>query len=220
MRLGNKEKPKSSEAESHDADLSPFDVYFSADVETDGPIPGPFSMLSFALVYAGRFDGVHFTRPDAFDRTFYRELKPISTSFEPEALQVNGLDRDRLCREGEDPEEAMTAASRWIKEAAGHERPVLVAYPLSFDWAWLYWYFRRFSKEGSPFSHSRCFDLKTAFAVKAALPIAQAGKSNLMPELRSRRKHTHNALDDAIEQAEIFAKIFQWEGVRGRNPHR
>lgn len=28
------------------------DVYFSADVETDGPIPGPFSILSFALVYA------------------------------------------------------------------------------------------------------------------------------------------------------------------------
>ena len=91
MRLGNKEKPKSAEAESHDADLAPFDVYFSADVETDGPIPGPFSMLSFALVYAGRFDGVHFTRPDAFDRTFYRELKPISTNFEPEALQLTGL---------------------------------------------------------------------------------------------------------------------------------
>src|SRR5262245_56668885 len=33
------------------------DVYFSADVETDGPIPGPYSMLSFALVQAGRFDG-------------------------------------------------------------------------------------------------------------------------------------------------------------------
>jgi len=31
------------------------EVYFSADVETDGPIPGPFSMLSFALVYAGRY---------------------------------------------------------------------------------------------------------------------------------------------------------------------
>src|SRR5437870_10574026 len=219
MRLGNKEKPKFPEAESHDADLAPFDVYFSADVETDGPIPGPFSMLSFALVYAGRFDGVHFTRPDAFDRTFYRELKPISTSFEPEALQVNGLDRDRLCREGEDPEEAMTAASRWIKEAAGHECPVLVAYPLSFDWAWLYWYFRRFSKEGSPFSHSRCFDLKTAFAVKAALPIAQAAKSTPFPELRPSEKQTNNALDHASEHAEIFEKISHWEAVRGRKPH-
>lgn len=32
---------------------SKVDAYFSADVETDGPIPGPFSILSFALVYAG-----------------------------------------------------------------------------------------------------------------------------------------------------------------------
>lgn len=40
----------------------PGDVYFSADVETDGPIPGPFSMLSFALVPAGTFDGEIFRR--------------------------------------------------------------------------------------------------------------------------------------------------------------
>jgi hypothetical protein len=39
------------------------DSYFSADVETDGPIPGPYSMLSFALVYAGSFDGAKFSRP-------------------------------------------------------------------------------------------------------------------------------------------------------------
>ena len=39
------------------------DTYFSADIETDGPIPGPYSMLSFAIVYAGTFDGNIFTRP-------------------------------------------------------------------------------------------------------------------------------------------------------------
>ena len=38
------------------------DAYFSADVETDGPIPGPFSMLSFAIAYAGSFDGRLFER--------------------------------------------------------------------------------------------------------------------------------------------------------------
>lgn len=76
------------------------DVYFSADVETDGPIPGPFSMLSLALVYAGRFDGKQFERPSRFDKTFYRELRPISEEFQPEALKVNGLDRVRLLREG------------------------------------------------------------------------------------------------------------------------
>lgn len=194
------------------------DVYFSADVETDGPIPGPFSILSFALVYAGAFDGKHFTPPQDYKQTFYRELRPISENFQPEALRVNGLDRDRLLREGEAPELVMTEASRWIKSITEGAKPVLVAYPLSFDWSWLYWYFVRFAAEGSPFNHSLCFDMKTAFAVKAGVPISEAGRSRLLPSLRPQREHTHHALEDATEQAEIFSKIFQWEGIHGRNP--
>src|SRR5207253_284502 len=109
------------------------------DVETDGPIPGPYSMLSFALVYAGKFDGRTFQRPRDYDRVFYKELKPISSNFQAEALRVNGLDRDRLCREGSAPDEAMTEASQWVREVAEDGVPILVAYPLSFDWSWLYW---------------------------------------------------------------------------------
>ncbi len=194
------------------------DVYFSADVETDGPIPGPFSILSFGLVYAGTFDGRQFERPTAYEKTFYRELKPISTTFEPEALAVNGLDRDRLSREGAEPERAMSQAYEWVDSLARDGRPVLVAYPLSFDWAWLYWYFIRFSAEGSPFNHSQCFDIKTAFAIKAAIPIVEARRATIVASLNSHRVHTHNAVDDAIEQAEIFANLFEWKGVRGRTP--
>jgi hypothetical protein len=192
------------------------DAYFSADVETDGPIPGPFSILSFALVYAGSFDGERFVRPTDYGQALYKELKPISESWEPEALQVNGLDRGRLCIEGETPETAMTATCQWVKGIAGSARPVFVAYPVSFDWTWLYWYFIRFSALGSPFDYSRCFDIKTAFAVKAFLPISEAGRSRINSSLRSNRIHTHNALDDAIEQAEIFANVFEWKGVNGR----
>ena len=192
------------------------DAYFSADVETDGPIPGPFSILSFALVFAGSFDGRRFQRPDNYETRFYKELKPISEDFEPEALRVNGLDRARLCRDGESPETAMIDASRWVKRIAGPAEPVLVAYPLSFDWTWLYWYFIRFSADGSPFDYSRCFDIKTALAVKAAIPISEAGRSRIDPSLRSAHPHTHNAVDDAISQAEIFANVFEWEGTLGR----
>jgi hypothetical protein len=194
------------------------DVYFSADVETDGPIPGPFSMLSFALVYAGGFDGKQFRRPKNLQQNFYRELKPISKNFQAEALRVNGLDRDRLCREGETPEEAMREAYEWITGVAEAGKPVLVAYPLSFDWAWLYWYFVQFSAKGSPFNHSLCFDMKTAYAVKASVPISEAGRSKILPQLLPERRHTHHALDDAIEQAEIFGKLFEWGGSRGRTP--
>lgn len=192
------------------------DIYFSADVETDGPIPGPFSLLSFALVYAGRFDGTVFQRPLANNAvSFYRELKPISEEYQPEALGVNGLDRDRLTIHGQAPATAMNEASDWVRDLAHGERPVLVAYPLSFDWSWLYWYFVRFAKDGSPFSYSQCFDLKTAFAIKARRPIAQSGRSELFPPLRSRKVHSHNALDDAFEQADIFANLFEWGGPNG-----
>lgn len=190
-----------------------MDVYFSADVETDGPIPGPYSMLSFALAFAGRYDGQRFERPADYSSTYYAELKPISDQYEIEALRVNKLDRDRLMQGGQDPADAMLEASAWIRKVAGGGRPVLVAYPLSFDWMWLYWYFRRFSPEKSPFGHSHCFDLKTAYALKARRPIVAAGRSTLPDSLRGHAPHTHHALDDAIEQAQIFANIFEWEGA-------
>lgn len=192
------------------------DAYFSADVETDGPIPGPFSILSFALVFAGSFGNGCFKRAENYAQTFYRELRPISNNYEPEALRINGLDRVRLCDEGLPPESAMTDACRWVREVSGTSQPVLVAYPLSFDWSWLYWYFIRFSTDGSPFAYSRCFDIKTALAVKARIPISLAGRSRIDPILRPRHQHTHHAVDDAIAQAQIFANVFEWEGTSGR----
>jgi DNA polymerase III epsilon subunit-like protein len=185
------------------------DVFFSADVETDGAIPGPFSMLSFALVYAGSYDGNTFIRPTDFSRSFYRELKPISEDFDPEALAVNGLDRDNLANFGELPHVAMDEAFDWIQQLAGVGKPVLVAYPLSFDWTWLYWYFVRYSRRGSPFGHSRCFDVKTAVAVKTGRTISSSSRTKLPVRFTSDRPHTHHAVDDAIEQAEIFANIFE-----------
>jgi hypothetical protein len=185
------------------------DVYFSVDIETDGPIPGPYSILSFAIVFAGVFDGKKFYKP-VKNEIFYRELKPISNEFQQEALAVNGLDRERLITEGVEPTEAMKDAHEWILNLAASASPVLVAYPLSFDWTWLYWYFIRFNNGLSPFGHSRCYDIKTAFAVKGGIPISHAGRSRLPHRLMSKHPHTHHAVDDAIEQAEIFANVFRW----------
>ena len=193
-----------------------MEIYFSADVETDGPIPGPFSALSFAIVVAGTYDGKKFVRPEKYEHSFYRELKPISNEFQQEALDVNGLDRAFLIKFGGDPRIIMEEAYEWINKIAFPANPVLVAYPLSFDWTWLYWYFIRFCAKGSPFGHSRCFDIKTAVAVKSGGLISASGRARLSRELAPDRVHTHHALDDAIEQAEIFANVFEWEGKWGR----
>lgn len=208
--------PTASSTESVSRRENATDIYFSADIESDGPIPGPYSMLSFALVYAGSFDGTTFKRPEHYEKFFYRELKPISDRFEPDAMAVNGLDRDRLLIDGADPASAMTEAAAWVRQIAGEAEPVIVAYPLGFDWSWLNWYFVQFSASGSPFKHSRGFDIKTAVAVKSHIPICAAGRSHIDPALRSHHPHTHNAVDDAISQAEIFANVFEWQGPLGR----
>lgn len=187
------------------------DLYFSVDVEADGPVPGPYSMLSFGLAVAGGHDGSAFTAVDPAENTFYAELRPISEEFVPEALAVSGLDRGRLAREGQEPERAMNAAVKWIMGQAKGASPVFVAYPLGFDWMWMYWYFVRYAEKGSPFGHSRCLDVKTLYAAKAGAPITGATKRRMPRHLLSARPHTHHALDDAIEQAELFQRIMQWK---------
>ena len=37
-------------------------------------------------------------------------------------------------------------------------------------------------------------------------------KGTMPRELLSRRRHTHHALDDAVEQAELFANLMEWQG--------
>jgi hypothetical protein len=187
------------------------DVYISADIEADGPIPGDYSMLSFGLAVAGRFDGRRLTPSDLGADTFYREIKPISERFSPAAVEVTGLDRSYLIHNGSEPVEAMTAAKDWVIRIARDSRPVMVGFPLVFDWLFLYWYFEHFAG-GSPFSYSSGLDMKTMYAAKARVPIFAAGRDDLPASLRADRPHTHNALDDALEQAEIFVRLFDWPG--------
>jgi hypothetical protein len=54
-------------------------AYIMVDVESDGPIPGDYSMISFGAVLVD----------DRLDKTFYGQLKPISDRFVAEALAVS-----------------------------------------------------------------------------------------------------------------------------------
>ncbi|GGQ55997.1 3'-5' exonuclease family protein [Couchioplanes azureus] len=189
----------------------PTDLYISTDIEADGPIPGPYSMLSLGMAAAATYDGTTFRRLET--ETFYRELQPISPEFVPEALAVSGLDRAALARTGAAPAVAMAENVAWLAELAGRyrARPVFVGYPLGFDWMFTYWYQVRFTG-GSPFGHSGHLDMKTLFAHKARRPVRAVGKRSMPAELLGGRRHTHHALDDAIEQAELFCNLVEWPG--------
>jgi hypothetical protein len=188
------------------------DLFFSVDVEADGPIPGPYSMLAIGLCVAGRYDGERFAPTDPRADTFYAELRPISEEWSPDAVSVSGLDRAKLAKEGREPAEAMTAAAEWVRARADHDRPVMVGFPLVFDWMFAYWYFERFAEGGSPFGFSSGLDMKTMYQQKAGVVLSEAGKDDLPARLQGDAPHRHQALDDAVEQAEIFARLFAWHG--------
>ncbi|WP_406275638.1 3'-5' exoribonuclease [Streptomyces sp. NBC_00191] len=186
-------------------------LYISVDIEADGPIPGPYSMISFGAAVAGRQDAEGYVPQDPEAYTFYRELRPISEDFVPEALAVSGLDRDRLVAEGSEPATALGEFGDWVREVSAGAQPVMCGYPASYDWTFLYWYLIRFTG-ASPFGHSGCLDMKTLYATKARLPLRAVAKGTMPRELLSRRRHTHHALDDAIEQAELFSNLMAWPG--------
>jgi ribonuclease T len=177
---------------------SPSDLYISIDIEADGPIPGDYSMSSLGAVVC----------EPALDRTFYREFKPICEMFVPEAAAVSGLDRAKLAAEGADPHQAMREFEGWIQEVSGGKpRAVAVFFNAPFDWQFVNWYFRHYLGD-NPFGISG-IDIKALYM--GATGVAKwrdTSKRHFDKSFLSERPHSHNALDDAKEQAEIFLKVY------------
>lgn len=191
------------------------DLYISFDVEADGPYPGRYSMLSVGLCVAGyRRDGTY--RPvDPREQTLYVELRPITEHYLSEAMAVNGLDRQRLARTAATPEAAMAQIRAWVVDVSRGRQPVLVAYPATFDWPFLSYYFGEFCDEGPPLSFTRVLDLRTMIVTKSGVDAYCPTVEALPPDVLGQGPHTHHALDDAIQQAELFSRVMAWQRTEG-----
>ncbi len=183
------------------------ETYVSTDVETDGPIPGPNSMVSLAsAAYSadkrilGTFSVNLETLPDA-------NADPRTVEWwasHPEAWAA--------CRaDPEAPEPAMRRYLQWVKGLPG--RPVFVAYPAGFDFLFVYWYLIRFAGE-SPFSHS-ALDIKTYAMAMLGKPYRESTKRNMPSRWFDDMPHTHIALDDALEQGALFCNMLRENRARG-----
>lgn len=207
------------------------EIYVSVDIEADGVIPGPYSMVSIGASIAGwaDFEGEHIRidDPEQLGFTFYAELKPISDDWDPQALAVGKLKkfddsddtdgrkkRAYLTENGQEPKEAMEAFNRWIDsiiEETGCRNVVFMEYPGGYDWMFTYWYLQAFTGR-SPFGHSKKIGLKSYYAGRARKRINQSVKAKMPRKLFSKRPHTHTADDDAIEQGIMGMNILRWNG--------
>ncbi len=170
------------------------EVYVSVDIEASGPVPGEYSMLSLGACLV-----------DRPSETFYRELRPINDRFVPEALRVSGLSMERLAMEGSAPFEVMTDFRAWVNRSSGRRLPVFVGFNASFDWAFVNWYFHVVLGE-NPFGIGG-IDIKAYAMGKLGCSWQETSSSRLPPGIRAGRSLTHNALDDAIVQGDIFSKL-------------
>jgi len=175
------------------------EIYVSTDVEADGPIPGPHSMLSFG--------SAAFSAEGELLSTFTANLELLEgASGHPGtmawwATQQAAWEQTR--RDLQSPAVAMSNYLAWLKALPG--KPVFVGYPVAYDFLFVYWYLMKFTGE-SPFSHS-ALDIKTFAMAMLRIPYRDATKRNMPKRWFPASPHTHVALDDAIEQGQLFCNM-------------
>jgi hypothetical protein len=173
--------------------------YVSTDVETDGPIPGPHSMLRFASA-AYRAD-------KTLLGTFTANLHLLpGAAGHPKTMEwwrENQAAFDATRVDLEEPQIALRRYVDWLKTLPG--KPVFVAYPAGFDFLFVYWYLIRFVGE-SPFSFS-ALDMKTYAMALLNTEYRETVKKNMPKRWFDPPPHTHVALDDAIEQGALFCNM-------------
>ena len=163
------------------------------DVESDGPIPGDYSMICFGAVLVD----------DTLAQTFYGRLRPISEKWVPEALAVSGFTREQTMQ-FDPPETVMREFRAWVG-AAVSGRPMFISDNNGYDWQFINWYFHHFLA-GNPFGYS---STNLGSLYKGVV----RDFSQDFKHLR-RTKHTHNPVDDAKGNAEAFLEIIKQHGFR------
>jgi DNA polymerase III epsilon subunit-like protein len=171
------------------------ETLISVDVETAGPTPGEYSMLSIGACLV--------SDPDS---GFYAELKPLTDAVVEESLAVSGLSMERLADEGLTAQDAMRQFEDWIELVTPSGNvPVFVAFNAVFDWMFVDSYFQRFLKR-NPFGHS-ALDMKAYYMGMAGGTWAGTSMRVLSPLYLAGRHLSHNALGDARDQADLFRQI-------------
>jgi len=175
------------------------ETWISVDVETSGPSPSTGSLIAIGACLLDR--------PEEGIELLLRPDPDLPWSEEAEA--VHRLARDRLARDGLRPAVAMASFASWLERVVPERsRPVFLALNAPFDWmfvadaAW-----RHLGR--NPFGVS-ALDLKALYLGRHLDTVerwADTSRLRMLERYPVDLPHTHDALDDAREQAAICRAI-------------
>jgi hypothetical protein len=158
------------------------------DVESDGPVPPIYSMVSFGAVVV----------EPTLSRTFRAEVRPISERWLPEALAISGVTRERHLG-FEEPGPVMERFERWIQESS-KGKPVFCSDNLAYDWQFINYYFHAhlgrnpFGWSGRRIGDLYCGMVKDGYATWKHL---------------RRTGHDHDPVNDARGNAEALLAMVE-----------
>ncbi|MBX9718761.1 MAG: hypothetical protein K2X36_07960 [Microbacteriaceae bacterium] len=172
-------------------------TYISVDIEAAGPSPSAYAMLSVGACVVDA--------PDS-EPGFYVELQPDREGVLESAMSVGGFTLDGLRASGTAPAVAMQQFADWIDAVtpAGH-RPVMVGFNAVFDWMFVADYFHRY-RGRNPFGHS-ALDIKAFYLGVTGSSWAGTSMNFVAERYGLSITLTHNALDDARDQAALFRAV-------------
>lgn len=167
--------------------------FIMVDVESDGPIPGDYSMIAIGAIVV---------EPD-LNRTFKGLLRPISDRWDPEALAVSGFSREETLA-FEDPKVVMEGFADWLN-GTGLKKKIFIADNNGFDWQFVNWYFHHFTGK-NPFGFSSQ-NLNSIY--KGITRDTFASFKHLR-----KTKHDHDPVNDAKGNAEALLHMITEMGLR------
>jgi DNA polymerase III epsilon subunit-like protein len=173
------------------------DCFISVDVETSGPVPGLYSLLSI---------GACLVSDDSF--RFHCFVQPISERADAAALGVTGLSMESLKLEGRQPEKAMGDFAEWVNNVSGSWAPVFVGLNAGFDWSFINYYFHCYHGS-NPFGFAP-LDIKALYMGVTGSSWRDSKSSKMKALLDPKTTGNHDALHDALAQAELFRLILDY----------
>lgn len=161
-------------------------TWIVVDVESDGPCPALYSMISFGAVVV----------EPGLERRFKGLTAPISPDWQPAALAVSSISRQQH-EAYPDPAATMQSFGEWLGGLSGEKARVFVSDNPAFDWQFINYYLHRYlGSNPFGFSARRIGDLYSGWK-------GDARKAGDWKRLR-RTPHTHDPVDDALGNAEAL----------------
>ncbi|MEL6347792.1 MAG: 3'-5' exonuclease [Myxococcota bacterium] len=188
-------------------------TYFCVDIETSGPVPSLYDMISIGAVVVAPDE----TGSLALGADFYIEIQPQAPRFDTRTIPIHGLSFEHLQANGTPRRDAMVQLAEWTnRNLRDGTKPTFVGHNAPFDWSFIAWTYAA-EEMDNPFGYKAMCTKSLASGV-LGLHWFDSNKEILTARLglpAEDHRQKHRADYDARFQAEILIRLLEKLEERG-----